>query len=370
MPDFDAVVVGAGVIGLAIGRRLGELGLGALVLERAGAIGHETSSRNSEVIHSGVYYPTRSKKARFCVTGREALYAYCQQRGIPFRRCGKLIVACSASEVSALTDIRNRALDNGVNDVQWLSQGEANALEPQVSCIAALWLPCTGIIDSHTLMHTLRGDLESLGGNVLLHTAMTAAQAAQGLWEVETNTSSERSIATTRWLINAAGLWATEVAGCIDGLPPAMIPHPYFAKGNYFTLGGIRPFTRLVYPLPDSAGLGIHATIDLTGAVRFGPDVQWVDAPRYDLDGSRVAAFYESIRKYYPALPDGSLQPAYAGVRPKIVGPGAAAADFRIDGPLEHGMAGLVNLFGIESPGLTSCLAIADHVADKIVQTP
>ena len=369
MPDLDAVVVGAGVIGLAIGRRLGELGLGTVVLERAGAIGQETSSHNSEVIHSGVYYPTRSKKARFCVAGREALYGYCQQRGIPFRRCGKLIVASSAPELSALTDLKNRALDNGVNDVQWLSQGEANALEPEVSCIAALWVPCTGIIDSHTLLHTLCGDLESFGGNLLLHTAITAAQAAQEVWKIETNTSGECSTATTGWLINAAGLWAPEVARCIDGLTPALIPRPYFAKGNYFTLGGIRPFTRLVYPMPDSAGLGIHATIDLTGAVRFGPDVQWVDAPRYDVDNSRVATFYEAIRKYFPALPDGSLQPAYAGVRPKIAGPGAAAADFRIDGPSEHGMAGLINLYGIESPGLTSCLAIADHVASLIVET-
>ena len=361
MEQVDCVVVGAGVVGLAVARALALQGRGVLVLEAANAIGTGTSSRNSEVIHAGIYYPAGSLKARLCVQGRQLLYAYCEARGVPHRRCGKLIVATSAQQVEALQAIARKARDNGVHDLQWLTRDEATALEPQLACEAALLSPSTGIVDSHALMLSLQGDLEHAGGMVALHsTVLRAEVSAAGLALV----TADGTHITARSLINAAGLHAPALAGRIHGLSAQHVPASYFAKGSYFTLAGRAPFSRLIYPVPEAAGLGVHLTLDLGGQAKFGPDVQWVDSPD-DLvvDPARGQAFYAEVRRYWPGLADGALSPGYAGIRPKIHAPHEPAADFCIQGPDTHKVPGLVNLFGIESPGLTSALAIAEHVA-------
>lgn len=361
MDQVDCVVVGAGVVGLAVARALALQGRDVLVLEAALAIGTGTSSRNSEVIHAGIYYPQGSLKARLCVQGRQMLYDYCAARGIGHSRCGKLLVATSDAQLAQLQAIIAKAAANGVHDLVLLTREQASALEPQLECVAAVHSPSTGIVDSHALMLALQGDLERAGGVVVLNTPLAAAQCAPS---AITLIAVDGMQLQARTVVNAAGLQAPALARRFAGLAPQHVPPSYYAKGHYFTLSGRAPFSRLIYPLPDAAGLGVHLTLDLGGQAKFGPDVQWVDSPDDLLvDPVRGAAFYAEVRKYWPALADGALQAGYAGIRPKIHAPGEAACDFWIQGVASHGVPGLVNLFGIESPGLTSALAIGDHVA-------
>lgn len=366
MDEIDCVVIGAGVVGLAVARALALQGREVLVLESEGAIGTGTSSRNSEVIHAGIYYAAGSLKARLCVEGRHALYAYAADRGVPHRRCGKLIVATSEGQVAQLEAILAKAHANGVDDMVLLSAAEARALEPQLACLAALHSPGTGIVDSHALMLSLQGDLENAGGMVALMSPVASAVCTPQAIELSSEDGTQLRCAT---VVNAAGLTAPLLAKRFEGLPQSSVPEAYYAKGNYFTLAGRAPFQRLIYPVPEAAGLGVHLTLDLGGQAKFGPDVQWVDSPD-DLvvDPRRGDAFYDEVRRYWPALPDGALIPGYAGIRPKISGPDEPARDFMISGPETHGVPGLVNLFGIESPGLTSSLAIGRHVAELLAR--
>ena len=358
---IDCVVVGAGVVGLAVARELALQGREVLVLEAADAIGTGTSSRNSEVIHAGIYYPAGSLKARLCVRGKQLLYDYCTQRGIAHRRCGKLIVATGQEQVAQLAGIRAVALANGVMDLELLTRAQARALEPELECVAALLSPSTGIVDSHALMLALQGDLENAGGVVAFHSSLAAAFCTPGAIRLVAADGTELEAAT---VVNAAGLSAPTLARRFAGLEPRHVPDAYFAKGNYFSLAGRSPFRHLIYPVPESAGLGVHLTIDLAGQAKFGPDVQWVaSAGDLVVDPARGDAFYAQVRKYWPGLRDGALLPAYAGIRPKIQAAEQGAADFLIQGPADHGVAGLVNLLGIESPGLTSALAIGQHAA-------
>jgi L-2-hydroxyglutarate oxidase LhgO len=361
MEQVDCVVVGAGVVGLAVARALALAGREVLVLEATEAIGTQTSSRNSEVIHAGIYYARGSLKASLCVQGRQMLYEYCAERGIGHRRCGKLIVATSAEQVDQLQGIIARAVANGVEDLRLLTREQARALEPALECVAAVQSPSTGIVDSHGLMLSLQGDLENAGGMAVFNASLARARVtAQGI-ELD---AEDGTRLRARTVVNAAGLQAPLLARRFEGLDSRHVPEAYYAKGNYFTLSARSPFARLIYPVPETAGLGVHLTIDLGGQAKFGPDVQWVDSPDDLLvDPARGDAFYAEVRKYWPALADGALQPGYAGIRPKISGPGEAARDFLIQGPAEHGVPGLVNLFGIESPGLTSCLAIGVMVS-------
>ena len=363
MDSVDCVVVGAGVIGLAVARALAVAGREVLVLEAAESIGTETSSRNSEVIHAGIYYPPGSLMARFCVAGRRALYDFCRDRGVPHRNCGKLIVATSAEEDGKLAGIKARAEANGVEGMRVLSAAEARALEPNLSCTSALLSPATGIVDSHAYMLALQGEAEAGGAMVVFLSPMVAARAGRGGIEVEVG-GAEPVTLRCRLLVNAAGLHAPALARRIAGMPAERVPTGYYAKGNYFTLAARAPFSRLIYPVPVPGGLGVHLTIDLGGQARFGPDVEWIDTLDYTVDPRRADGFYAAVRRYWPALPDGALQPGYAGIRPKITAPGAPAADFVVQGPQTHGVPGLVNLFGIESPGLTASLALAAHVRE------
>jgi len=363
----DVVVIGAGVVGLAVARALALAGREVWVLESEGSIGSGISARNSEVIHAGIYYPQGSLKARLCVQGRQMLYAYCQARGVAHRRCGKLLVATDPAQAATLAQVQAGALANGVDDLQLLSAEQAIALEPALACHGALWSPSTGIVDSHGLMLALQGDLENAGSQVVLHTAVDRAQLSytdrHQIW------TQEGTCLAARAVVNAAGLSAAALARRFEGLAAQHVPDEFFAKGNYFSLAGKAPFQRLVYPLPEPGGLGVHLTLDLAGQAKFGPDVQWVeDASDYQVDPARGAAFYAEVRKYWPALPEGALQAAYAGIRPKISGPGQAASDFCVQGPQTHGVPGLVNLFGIESPGLTSALALAGMVSALLTQ--
>ncbi len=358
--QVDCVVVGAGVVGLAVARALAQAGREVLVLEACDAFGTQTSGRNSEVIHAGIYYPAGSLKAQLCVRGKQLLYDYCAERGLPHQRCGKFIVATDAAQVAQLQGIQAKAAANGVDDLVLMDAAQARAAEPQLQCLAALHSPSTGIVDSHALMLSLLGDLERAGGVLALNSALAIANVAQEAIDL---IAQDGTRLRARTVVNAAGLQAPALAARFAGLAPQHVPQAHFAKGNYFTLAGRSPFSRLIYPVPEAAGLGVHLTIDLGGQARFGPDVQWVDDPKdLAVDPARGNAFYAEVRKYWPALPDHALLPAYAGMRPKIVGPGQAAADFVIQGPAVHGVPGLVNLFGIESPGLTSALAIAEHV--------
>ncbi len=363
MDSVDCVVVGAGVIGLAVARALAVAGREVLVLEAAEGIGTETSSRNSEVIHAGIYYPPGSLMARFCVAGRRALYDFCRDRGVPHRNCGKLIVATSAEEDGRLAGIKARAEANGVEGMRVLSAAEARALEPNLSCTSALLSPATGIVDSHAYMLALQGEAEAAGAMVVFLSPVVAARAGRGGIEVEVG-GAEPVTLRCRLLVNAAGLHAPALARRIAGMPAERVPTGYYAKGNYFTLAARAPFSRLIYPVPVPGGLGVHLTIDLGGQARFGPDVEWIDTLDYTVDPRRADGFYAAVRRYWPALPDGALQPGYAGIRPKITAPGAPAADFVVQGPQTHGVPGLVNLFGIESPGLTASLALAAHVRE------
>ncbi len=367
---LDTVVVGAGVVGLAVARALALAGHDTVVLDAAEGIGTETSSRNSEVIHAGIYYPQGSWKARLCVAGRHALYAYCAQRGVPHRRCGKLIVATDDDQIGTLRGIQAKARANGVEDLALISRAQARSLEPEVECVAALLSPSTGIVDSHAFMLALQGDAEHAGVVFAFHSPVRRARVVEDgivLWVGDaTAPEAEPSPWHARCVVNCAGLHAPGLAARIEGLAPAHVPTAHYAKGHYFTLTGRARFSRLIYPVPQPGGLGVHLTLDLQGQARFGPDVQWVDGIDYSVDARRADAFYAEVRRYWPALPDGALQPGYAGIRPKIAGAQAPSLDFRFDGPRQHGVPGLINLFGIESPGLTASLAIADLVADMV----
>lgn len=357
----DTIVIGAGVVGLAIGRRLALDGRQIIVLEKNGAIGEETSSRNSEVIHAGIYYPKDSLKATLCVAGKEQLYRYCESKGVSHARCGKVIVAVNEDQESILAGIRQRADDNGVTDLEWLDRRQMAKREPAVKAAAGLWSPSTGILDTHAYMLALQGDLENAGGMVALHAPCVAGKVhAEGVaLNVVSEGETTELIANT--VVNCAGLHASNVARSLPS--SGRIPDTRYAKGNYFVYQGPSPFEHLVYPIPEPGGLGIHATLDLGGRARFGPDVEWVDTLDYTLDESRSASFYAAIRSYWPELADGMLGPGYVGIRPKLERPGEAPADFRIDAPIAFGKGRIVNLFGIESPGLTASLAIADLVA-------
>lgn len=366
MDRVEAVIVGAGVVGLAIARSLAQQGREVLVLERHSRPGEETTSRNSGVIHSGIYYPTGSLKARLCVRGRDLLYAYCLERDIAHRRCGKIIVANEA-QLPALRALYQKAMDNGVADLTLLSERQVRGLEPEVRCAAALQSPSTGIIDVHELLFGYLGDLESSGGAMILQSELLEATACHEGFVVHVRSGGSESELQCNWLVNCAGLSALDLLRRVRGYPQTRWRQPYYAKGNYFVCQGVKPFRRLVYPMPNNAGLGVHATLDMDGITRFGPDVQWVDRPEYDVDDGRVQSFYSAIREYWPSIPEGALQPGYAGVRPKLVGAGASAADFEIETEPEHGISGLINLLGIESPGLTSSLAIGEMVS-KLVE--
>jgi L-2-hydroxyglutarate oxidase LhgO len=363
MDKVECVVIGAGVIGLAVARRLAQAGREVIVLEAAEGIGTVTSSRNSEVIHAGIYYAAGSLMARMCVGGKHALYEYCRDHGIPHRNCGKLIVATTPKETLKLQSIRAHAEANGVLDLQTLSGDEARALEPALNCDAALLSPSTGIIDSHAFMLALRGDAEDAGAAFAFHAPLLHARAFADRIELDAGGSAPMTL-ECGLLVNAAGLAAPAVARSIDGMPIGLIPSAYLAKGNYFSCSARAPFSRLIYPVPEPGGLGVHLTLDMAGQARFGPDVEWVDSIDYAVDPARAERFYPAIRRYWPTLPDGALMPSYSGMRPKIVPPAVAVQDFLIQGPRDHGIGGLINLFGIESPGLTSSLAIADYVGD------
>ena len=370
MDNIDCVVIGAGVVGLAVARALALAGREVLILEAAASIGSGTSSRNSEVIHAGLYYPPGSLKARLCVAGRAQLYDYCASRGIDQRRCGKLVVATDATQEPALAALLARGQACGVHDLQWLSAAQAVALEPALRCTAALWSPSTGIVDSHGLMLALQGDAEAHGALLALQSPVRAARIVADGFELDIGGSEPMQLHAKR-VVNSAGLHAQALAACMQGLDGRFVPATYWARGHYFTSPGRPAFSRLIYPMPDEAGLGVHVTLDLAGQMRFGPDVQWVEptalgSEDYGVDVARAAGFAAAIRRYWPGLSDAPLQPAYAGIRPKVCGPGAPAVDFVIQGPGEHGIAGLVNLFGIESPGLTASLAIGEVVARQL----
>jgi L-2-hydroxyglutarate oxidase LhgO len=371
MDQVDAVVIGAGVVGLAIGRALAQRGFETVVLERANAIGTGTSSRNSEVIHAGIYYATDSLKARLCVSGRTQLYAYLESHGVEHRRCGKLLVATTPAQQARLAQIQAQAARNGVHDLRLLGARELHALEPELNAVAALHSPSTGIVDSHGLMLALRGDLEASGGALALLSPVEGVVCGGDAHEVQVGGAAPLAL-RARFVVNAAGLWAPAVAARIAGLAPQQVPTARYAKGNYFSLAGRAPFSHLIYPVPEEAGLGVHLTLDLAGQARFGPDVEWIspaspDAIDYRVDAQRAAGFEAAIRSYWPGLPAGALQPAYSGVRPKLQSPGETAHDFVLQGPAQHGVPCLINLYGIESPGLTASLALADEVLTRLM---
>jgi len=363
MDSVQCVVVGAGLVGLAVARALARAGREVVILEAEGAIGTHTSSRNSEVVHAGIYYPKGSLKARACVQGRRLLYDYCASHGVPHRRCGKLIVATSDAQLGDLQSIHRKAHDNGVTDVVEISAGEAMRMEPALHCVAALHSPSTGIVDSHALMLAYLGDAEAAGAMLGLKSSLGKAAFNGRDFELQIGETRIK----TAMLVNSAGLRAPSIARLIEGFPAGKIPPELYAKGNYYSLAGRPPFSRLVYPVPEPGGLGVHVTLDMGGQARFGPDVEWVERISYEVDPRRADRFYAAIRRYWPGLPEGALAPGYAGIRPKISAPGEPAADFVVQGPAEHGLPGLVNLFGIESPGLTASLALADDVA-KLLQ--
>lgn len=364
MEQVDAVVAGAGVVGLAVARALARAGREVLVLEQAETIGTETSSRNSEVIHAGIYYKAGSLMARHCVAGKKALYAFCADHGVPFSNCGKLIVATTGEEAGKLDGIAARAAANGVDDMRRLSAAEAQAMEPALRCTAALLSPSTGIVDSHRYMLALQGDAEDGGAMLAFHAPVTGGRITDDGIELDVGGEAPMAL-RCRLFVNSAGLHAPDLARRLAGMPAEHVPTAYYAKGNYFTLTGRSPFSRLIYPVPVPGGLGTHLTIDLGGQTRFGPDVEWVDSIHYEVDPHRGDGFYASIRRWWPDLKDGALQPGYSGIRPKIVPPAVAVQDFVIQDRATHGIPGLINLFGIESPGLTAALSLADEVAAR-----
>jgi L-2-hydroxyglutarate oxidase LhgO len=380
MDEIDVVVIGAGVVGLAVARTFALAGREVLVLEAGATIGTGTSSRNSEVIHAGLYYEPGSLKARLCVSGRELLYAYCDSHGVSYRRCGKLLVATTREQIPKLAAIETQARSNGVSSLRHLNAEQARALEPALHCVAALHSPDTGIVDSHQLMLALQGDAEAHGAICAFRAPVRRIEReADGRFRIEVGDDAVRGEAEpgaepepqpfmlrAQRVVNCAGLQAQAVASRIQGLAARHVPPLYMARGNYFSLSGRSPFDRLIYPMPDEAGLGVHLTVDLGGQAKFGPDVEWVDTLDYQVDPHRADSFYAAIRTYWPDLADGALQPAYAGIRPKLVGPGQPAADFMVQGEREHGVKGLLNFFGIESPGLTASLALAEYAAARL----
>lgn len=358
----ECIVIGAGVVGLAVARALAQAGREVVVLEKENAFGTGISSRNSEVIHSGLYYAPGALKTRLCLRGKALLYDYCARHGITHRRCGKLIVATDAAQMAKLEDLAANARRVGLDDVEPLSAAQAQALEPALSCVGALWSPSTGIIDSHGLMLALLGDAEAHGAALALMSPVTAGRVERDGIVLQTGGAQGMTVKSDL-VVNCGGLDAQHVAGLIAGVPATAVARRRLAKGNYFTLQGRAPFSRLIYPVPEPGGLGVHLTLDTGGQARFGPDVEWIDAIDYRVDPRRADGFYGAVRRYWPALPDGALQPGYAGIRPKVVGSGGDGfADFIVSGPADHGVSGLVQLFGIESPGLTASLAIAELV--------
>jgi L-2-hydroxyglutarate oxidase LhgO len=362
---MQVLIVGAGVVGLAIAREAAKTGHDVIVAEAGPTIGSGTSSRNSEVIHAGIYYPTGSLRARHCTRGRRMLYAYCQSHGIPHRRCGKLIVATKPSETTRIEQIMAQGLKNGVEGLKLVEGNAAQRMEPALSCVAAVHSPETGIIDSHRYMLALQGDLEVGGGSIAFNTPVERISRTRSGWVVHFSGSEPGSVVTDA-VVNSAGHGAQALARATEDFPPGRVPPLVLAKGNYFGFAGRPAFSRLIYPAPVDGGLGVHVTLDLAGRMRFGPDVEWIDEEAYDVDPRRADAFYASIRTYWPALPDQSLVPDYSGIRPKLTGPGEAPADFLIDTPADHGLPGLVHLFGIESPGLTSAMSLAEEVVASL----
>ncbi len=367
MDRVDCVVAGAGVVGLAVARALALSGREVVVLEREGLIGGHTSSRNSEVIHAGIYYPRGSAKARLCVRGKHLLYEHCASRGVPHRRLGKIIVATADEQAGALDAIDAAARGNGVEDLQSLDRADLARLEPALRGVAGLLSPSTGIVDSHALMLSYLGEAEDHGAMVAFNARLRSARPAPGGgFEVEVESEGEVTRLAAGLLVNAAGLFAGEVAAAVEGLETPWRRGVHYCKGTYFGVSGRVPFSRLIYPVPERDGLGVHLTLDLAGAARFGPDTQWVEGIDYGLDATRGEGFYAAIRRYWPGLRDGTLSPSYTGIRPKLHPEGGPATDFLIEGPETHGIAGLVNLFGIESPGLTASLAIAEEVMARV----
>jgi L-2-hydroxyglutarate oxidase LhgO len=365
MERVDCVVVGAGVVGLACARRLAMAGLEVIVLERGDAVGAETSSRNSEVIHAGVYYARGSLKAATCIAGKWFLYRYLAERGIAHDRCGKLIVATSEAQTATLATIRANAAALGMPELEPWTAAQATALEPALRCTAALWSPTTGILDSHGLMLAFQGDAEDRGAMIAFASPLERAEVTPAGIRLEIGGQEPMQLLAGR-VVNSAGLTAPDLARRVAGLDPADLPGAHYCKGNYYTLAGRSPFARLIYPVPEAAGLGVHVTVDLAGSCRFGPDTEWIDRIGYDVDPARAAVFYAEVRRYWPDLPDGALTPGYAGIRPKLGPQGSPARDFLVEGPERHGVPGLVNLFGIESPGLTACWPLACEVAARL----
>lgn len=366
MDKVESIVIGAGVIGLAVARELARRGQEVIILEAAESIGSVTTARNSCVIHAGIYYKHGSAKAQHCVTGRDMLYAYLRERGLPFKQCGKVIVAAHEGQTDKLHDIQRRAAANGVHDLQWLTAAQLVETEPEVHGVAGLFSPSTGILDVHEYIHSLLGEAEALGAVLALRCPVTGLAIADPGFVVQIGGDAPFEIAC-RHLVNAAGLKGQQIASFLSGLRPSSIPPRYLAKGNYFSLSGRQPFRHLVYPVPEPGGLGVHATLDLASKTRFGPDVEWVETENYDVNPARAEQFYSAIRTYWPDLPDGALQPDYSGIRPKLVARGQPDGDFVIQGCAEHGLSGLVNLYGIESPGLTASLSIAATVASQLL---
>ena len=373
-PDIETIVVGAGAIGLAAARALVQAGHEVMVLEQHALIGSETSSRNSEVIHAGIYYPQGSVRARMCVAGKHQLYRFAEENGVPYKRIGKLLVATDEAQNGKLEDIRQTAARNGVDDLVHVSIEDAKAMEPALFCTGALHSPSTGIIDSHAFMSALEGHIEAGGGQVVLNTIINAIAHTNDLFCLDTVSSGEAMAITCRHLVMAAGLNGTRLGRTLHGSGASngtgyRVPETYPAKGHYFSYSGRAPFSRLIYPIPDGAWLGIHLSLDMAGQAKFGPDLEWIDTVDYafdDPDGERQKTFTREVRRYWPGLADDALQADYTGIRPKLYQKGEPAADFTIHGPRDHGIANLIGLYGIESPGLTSSLAIADHVAELI----
>jgi L-2-hydroxyglutarate oxidase LhgO len=362
---MQVMVIGAGVVGLAIAREAALKGHDVIVAEAASAIGTGTSSRNSEVIHAGLYYPTGSKRALHCPRGRRMLYDYCESHGVPHRKLGKLFIVTKEADIPKLEAVHAQALKNGVENVTMLDAAAAKRMEPALFCVAAFHSAETGIIDSHRYMLALQGDIEDRGGVLAFNTPVERIARAGTGWRVDFG-GPEPGAITVDAVINSASHGAQRLARATEDYPAERVPKLVLAKGNYFGFSGRSPFSRLIYPAPVPGGLGIHVTLDLAGRMRFGPDVEWIEAMNFDVDPRRADGFYAYIRTYWPALPDNSLFPDYAGIRPKLTGPGEPAADFMIDGPAEHGLPGLVQLFGIESPGLTSSLSLAEEVIGKL----
>ncbi|HZH51935.1 MAG TPA: NAD(P)/FAD-dependent oxidoreductase [Microvirga sp.] len=362
---MEVLIIGAGVVGLAVARALALRGHGVVVAEATGGIGNGVSSRNSEVIHAGMYYPTDSLRARHCVNGRRLLYAFCDSHGVPYSKCGKLIVATNELEQAKIEGIYQQGTVNGVEGLSFLTAEEAKDLEPHLFCTGAVLSRETGIVDSHALMLALQGDLEDAGGVIAFNTPVEGIARTKDGWDARIGGAEPDTLAFDA-VVNAAGLGAQGLARATEGYPQDRVPPLVLAKGNYFGCLGKPAFSRLIYPAPVDGGLGTHVTLDLNGRMRFGPDVEWIDREAYEVDPRRAESFYASIRRYWPGLPDGALVPDYSGIRPKLTGPGQKAADFMIDGPAEHGLPGLVQMFGIESPGLTSCLSLAEDVADRL----